>query len=134
MHRAGAAANIAGLYAPWHGPDGLRRIAERTHRIAPIIARAAQTGGLRVLHDSWFDTVQIEVPDARLVHERARTRYDLRPVSDTVVGIAVDETSDLQTVHDVLAARRAGARTRSRHDQRHHGRAPPPPERRRAAT
>ncbi|MCB1000989.1 MAG: aminomethyl-transferring glycine dehydrogenase [Acidimicrobiales bacterium] len=98
-------ANIAGLYASWHGPDGLRRIAERTHRIASIIARAAQTGGLRVLHDSWFDTVQIEVPDARLVHERARELgYDLRPVSDTVVGIAVDETSDLQTVHDVLAA------------------------------
>ena len=97
-------ANIAGLYASWHGPDGLRRIAERTHRLTSIVARAAEAGGLGLVNDTWFDTVQVRVPNADLVHERARTAgYDLRPVSDTVVGISLDETSDLQTVHDVLS-------------------------------
>ena len=97
-------ANIAGLYASWHGPDGLRRIAERTHRLTSVVARAARAGGLRVLNDTWFDTLQIEVPSAALVHERAREAgYDLRRVSDTVVGLSFDETCDLQTVHDVLS-------------------------------
>ncbi len=97
-------ANIAGLYASWHGPDGLRRIAERTHRLASVVARAAQAGGLQLVNDTWFDTIQVQVPNADLVLERGREHgYDLRPVSPTVVGLSFDETSDLHTVHDVLA-------------------------------
>ncbi|CAB4536666.1 MAG: aminomethyl-transferring glycine dehydrogenase [Actinobacteria bacterium] len=97
-------ANIAGLYACWHGPEGLRRIAERTHRLTSVVAAAVTAGGLRVLHDTWFDTLQVEVPDAELVHARAaEAGYDLRRVSPTVVGLSLDETSGLHTVHDVLA-------------------------------
>ncbi len=97
-------ANIAGLYASWHGPEGLRRIAERTHRLMSVVARAAQAGGLRLVNDTWFDTIQVQVPNADLVLERGREHgYDMRPVSPTVVGISFDETSDLHTVHDVLA-------------------------------
>jgi glycine dehydrogenase len=98
-------ANIAGLYASWHGPDGLRRIAERTHRLTSVVARAAQAGGLQLINDTWFDTIQVEVPNADLVIERGReSGYDLRYVSPTVVGLSFDETSDLHTVHDALAA------------------------------
>jgi glycine dehydrogenase len=97
-------ANIAGLYASWHGPQGLRRIAERTHRLTSVVARAAQAGGLSLVNDTWFDTLQVQVPNADLVLERGRQLgYDLRPVSPIVVGISLDETSDLHTVHDVLA-------------------------------
>jgi len=97
-------ANIAGFYAGWHGPDGLRRIAERTHRLTAVVAAAAVAGGLRLVNDTWFDTLQVEVPDAEFVHERAREAgYDLRHISPTVVGLSFDETSGLQTVHDVLA-------------------------------
>ena len=97
-------ANIAGFYASWHGPDGLRRIAERTHRLTSIVARAAQQSGLQLVNDTWFDTIQVMVPNAELVLERARVAgYDLRPVAETTIGISFDETSDLHTVHDVLA-------------------------------
>ena len=97
-------ANMAGMYASWHGPDGLRRIAERVHRLCSITASAARSGGLQLVNDTWFDTLQVVVPNAELVHERARERaYDLRPVDATTVGISFDETSTLATVSDVLA-------------------------------
>jgi glycine dehydrogenase len=98
-------ANIAGLYASWHGPDGLRRIAERVHRLTSITADAVRRGGLTLRNDTWFDTVQVHVPDPSAVHERARAAgYDLREVDGTTVGCSFDETSTLDTVRAVLAA------------------------------
>ncbi|TPW11682.1 MAG: gcvP [Acidimicrobiaceae bacterium] len=97
-------ANMAGFYASWHGPDGLARIADRVHRLCSIAADAARRGGLTPVNDTWFDTIQVAVPNADLVHERARERgYDLRVVDETTVGISFDETSTLTTVEDVLA-------------------------------
>jgi glycine dehydrogenase len=97
-------ANIAGFYAAWHGPEGLRRIADRVHRLATITALAAGEAGMTLVNDTWFDTLQISVPNAALVHERARQRgYDLRVIDDTTVGLSFDETHDLGTVADVLA-------------------------------
>ena len=102
-------ANIAGFYASWHGPAGLVRIAERAHRLCSIaagaISRTASLSQVHLVHDSWFDTIQVVVRNAELVHERARARgYDLRHVDETTVGISFDETSSLVTVMDVLAA------------------------------
>ena len=98
-------ANIAGFYASWHGPDGLRRIAERVHRLTSITAAAITGAGMDLVNDSWFDTIQVVVTDAAAVHERARAAgYDFRPIDDTTVGVSFDETSTLDTVIDVLAA------------------------------
>jgi glycine dehydrogenase len=98
-------ANIAGLYACWHGPEGLRRIAERVHRLTSIVAEAVRHSGVaRLVNDTWFDTLQVVVPDADEVHAHAqRLGYDLRRVDATTVGVSLDETSTLQTLRDVLA-------------------------------
>jgi len=86
-------ANIAGFYAAWHGPDGLRRIAERVHRLASIAAAGLTSAGLQLLHDSWFDTVSVIVPDADVVTGRARQLgLDLRRVDAGTVGFTFDET------------------------------------------
>jgi glycine dehydrogenase len=96
-------ANIAGFYASWHGPEGLRRIAERTHRLTTMAVAAIRAGGLDVVNDTWFDTIQVRVDDAASVHATARAHgYDLRPVDATTVGISFDETSRPDTVLDVL--------------------------------
>src|SRR5258707_5299504 len=47
-------ANIAGLYAVWHGPDGLARIAERVHRLTSVLAAGLREGGVEIVGDSWF--------------------------------------------------------------------------------
>ena len=51
---------IAGCYAVWHGPEGLRRIARRVNLQARLLADAARRGGHRLVHDAFFDTIAIE--------------------------------------------------------------------------
>ena len=97
-------ANIAGMYAVYHGPDGLRAIAERVHGLASGLA-ASLPG---VVHEHFFDTVTVRVPDARRRRSRGRAPpgINLRRVDDDTVGIALDET----TTPEVVDARARGLR------------------------
>ncbi|MFM7617684.1 MAG: aminomethyl-transferring glycine dehydrogenase [Actinomycetes bacterium] len=97
---------IAGLYAAWHGPDGLRRIAARVHRQTGALAAALRSAGIEVVHDAWFDTITVRVParaDAVLAAARDRG-INLRPVDADTVAIALDETTTVGVLEDVLAA------------------------------
>ncbi len=94
-------ANIAALYAMWHGPEGLARIAERVHRLTSVVARSLPSNAL--VHDTWFDTLTVRVDDAAAVHRRAREAgLDLRAIDDQTVGLTLDETSSLDVVRRVL--------------------------------
>ena len=74
-------ANIAGLYACWHGPDGLRSIAQRIHDDAASLAATLAAAGLAVRHDTCFDTVTVDGVDADAVLAAAAERgIDLRRV------------------------------------------------------
>ena len=53
---------VASMYAVYHGPEGLRAIATRTHRYAAALAAALRDGGLTVEHDAFFDTLTVRVP------------------------------------------------------------------------
>ena len=59
---------IAGLYATWHGPDGLRRIAARVHRQTAALAAALRAGGVEVVNAAWFDTITVRVPEIGRAH------------------------------------------------------------------
>jgi glycine dehydrogenase len=84
---------IAGCYAVWHGPEGLRRIARRVNLQARLLADAARQGGHRPVHDAFFDTIAIETTSADSVMRAALAQdFNLRRISDTCVGIALDET------------------------------------------
>jgi glycine dehydrogenase len=92
-------ANMAGLYAAWHGPDGLRRIAGRVHRLTSIAVAGLRAGGVEVLNETWFDTVRCRVDDAAAVAASARALgLALRHVDATTVGFSLDETSRPETV------------------------------------
>ena len=98
-------ANMAGLYACWHGPDGLRAIAGRVHRRAAALAGALRHGGLDVRHDAFFDTVTVDGVDAAAVLTAAAERgIDLRRVSGDAVGVSVGETTTVDVLADVVAA------------------------------
>ena len=98
-------ANIAGMYAAWHGPHGLRLIAERVHRLTSIAAARLDAAGVRCRHDTWFDTVTVDGVDAGAVLGAARAGgIDLRPIGDDAVAFTLDETSTLDTVERVVAA------------------------------
>ena len=102
---------MAGFYAVWHGPEGLRRIARRVSLQARILADCALRAGLRLRHDSFFDTIVVEgAPD--LVARAAAAGFNLRQVDATGVGIALDETvtrDELTALAGLLGAEPAGA-------------------------
>ncbi len=96
-------ANMAGLYASWHGPDGLSLIAERVQRLASLAAGALQASGAVLRHDSWFDTVCVECAADEVVAAGHTAGLDLRLVDEGVVSFSFDETTTLSTVREVLA-------------------------------
>ena len=96
---------MAGMYAVWHGPDGLTRIAKRVHKLAASLAAGLERGGHKVRHDVFFDTVCVEPngQTAQQVIAAARQRgINLRADGD-VVCIALAETVTASDVADVLA-------------------------------
>jgi glycine dehydrogenase len=104
---------IAGFYAVWHGPDGLRRIARRVNLQARLLADAARQGGHRLRHDMFFDTIALEVTDADgLIAAASAAGCNLRRIDATGVGIALDETvtrADLTRLAAVLGGGLAAA-------------------------
>jgi glycine dehydrogenase len=84
---------MSAFYAMWHGPDGLKVIANRIHSQTDSLVKALASSDHKVLTQNFFDTVLIEVKDAALIHRTARSlRINLREVSANVVGISFDET------------------------------------------
>ncbi|WP_353612948.1 aminomethyl-transferring glycine dehydrogenase [Mangrovibacter phragmitis] len=94
-------ANIASLYAVWHGPVGLKRIAGRIHRFTDILACGLKQKGVSLRHQHWFDTLCVEVSDKGSVLARAQEQgINLRSDIHNAVGITLDETT---TREDVLS-------------------------------
>ncbi|HEY8610115.1 MAG TPA: glycine dehydrogenase (aminomethyl-transferring), partial [Roseomonas sp.] len=85
---------MASMYAVWHGPEGLTRIARRTHLLASLLADAATRAGFTLRYGSFFDTVAIEAggkADA-LMAAALKAGFNLRRVDAGCVAIALDET------------------------------------------
>ena len=86
---------VASMYAVWHGPQGLRRIALRVHQYAAILAEGLKRLGHGIVHEDFFDTVRVELngTGADEVIERAVARgVNLRFIDEASVCIALDET------------------------------------------
>jgi glycine dehydrogenase len=93
---------MAGMYAVYHGPDGLRRIAERVNLRARELAALLRASGVAVLNDDFFDTLSVSVPgEAAATVARARlSNLNLFQADADTVQIALDETT---TEQDLLA-------------------------------
>ncbi|MET8173675.1 aminomethyl-transferring glycine dehydrogenase [Streptomyces clavifer] len=101
---------MAGMYAVYHGPEGLRTIARRTHRFATILAEGLRAAGVDVVHDAYFDTLTVRVPGrAAGVVAGARERgVNLRLVDADRISLACDETTTRTQIAAVWAAFGAG--------------------------
>ncbi|CFQ92248.1 aminomethyl-transferring glycine dehydrogenase [Yersinia enterocolitica] len=99
-------ANIASLYAVYHGPQGLQRIAGRIHRMTDILAAGLQQAGLTLRFQHWFDTLTVDVKDKAAVLARALSfGINLRTDIHGAVGITLDETTsreDIQALFSLL--------------------------------
>ena len=96
-------ANIAGLYAVYHGPHGLISIARHVHETAMALGGALVWLGVRQVNDVFFDTIRLEVPGGPTAVEKIRreavaARMNFRYRADGTINIAVDETTDADDV------------------------------------
>jgi glycine dehydrogenase len=103
---------IAGMYAVYHGPQGLRKIAERVHGMTKVVAAGLKRLGYRVLHEDFFDTLRLDIGSYSLeaILARAEVRQiNLRYYGDGTLGIALDETvgaDDLTALFEIFALSR----------------------------
>src|SRR4051794_29494550 len=89
---------IASMYAVYHGPRGLRAIAQRVHDLAAQLAASLPTA----VHENFFDTLRIEVDDASAVITRAsKAGINLRRLDGNAVGISLDETTTAKDLADI---------------------------------
>ena len=103
---------IAGMYAVWHGPEGLTRIARRVHRMAALVAAGAAKLGHTVKHADYFDTVRVELSGStagKVMGAARKLGINLRKASGSSVIAALDETVSEADVSDVLVALNGGA-------------------------
>jgi glycine dehydrogenase len=87
---------IASMYAVYHGPRGLRSIAERVHMFASKLAKGLQQLGFEIAHEDFFDTLHVDLGDKSadtILSRAAAAGMNLRKLSNSTIGISLDETT-----------------------------------------
>ncbi|MEC8984306.1 MAG: aminomethyl-transferring glycine dehydrogenase [Candidatus Neomarinimicrobiota bacterium] len=93
---------MSGMYAIYHGPQGIRRIAEQIHQHTCVLATSLTTAGYKIHSDIFFDTIRVMGPD-NIVDKARGSGINIRDFSDGTVGIALDETVTTNDLKNLLA-------------------------------
>ncbi len=104
---------VAGMYAVYHGPKGIRAIAERVHGVTASLALGLRKLGAHVVHDRFFDTLRVAGEPKKVAEwllEARTRRFNLRRIDERTVGVALDETVSPQDVDALLAVFNDGRR------------------------
>ena len=100
-------ANMSSMYAVYHGPEGLKAIAERVHGLSALLAQELEKLGCRQLNDLFFDTIHIQLPDGKgngLVQKAALAAgVNFRYSGSSSVHISLDETTRLEDVEQIIS-------------------------------
>ena len=101
---------MAGMYAVYHGPERLRAIAERVHRLTRALAGGLAAAGREVVTEAYFDTITVRVPgEAEALVGRARDAgFNVRRTDANHIGLSLDETTRREDVRGVIRALSAG--------------------------
>ena len=97
---------VAGAYAMYHGPEGLRAIANRLHTNAARVAAALEAAGYGIAHDTFFDTIVVEAPGRadELVAKALDAGINIRRFDEDRVGISVGESHDDEVLKALVSA------------------------------
>ena len=95
---------MAGMYAVYHGPHGLKKIAERIHALTKSLDQGLKLLGVKQVNEYYFDTLKVEVADKKLIESEAlKQEINFRYFTDNFVGITIDETTVPQDIHIILS-------------------------------
>ena len=102
---------MAGMYAVWHGPEGLTRIARRVHSLTRVLASGVEKLGHSIAHQNYFDTLRVELSGtttAAVMTAALERGMNLRGMGESTVGVSLDETTTVDDVLSLLAAFNGG--------------------------
>jgi len=96
-------ANMAAMYAVYHGPQGLKNIAKRIALLTQIVAEGIEERGFELIADNFFDTIVVKVEDIKPFKEKAeRQQINLRYIDHKHISISLDETVTLNDLFDLI--------------------------------
>jgi glycine dehydrogenase len=97
---------ISGMYAVYHGPKGIRAIAQHVHGLTALLARALAAAGFKPVYEHYFDTLRIEAtaPQLKALLAAAEARQmNFRLIDDKTLGISLDETCSREDVENIVS-------------------------------
>ena len=95
---------MAGMYAVYHGPQGLKKIAGRIHALTKSLDQGLKSLGLKQVNEFYFDTLKVAVSDKKLIENEAlKHEINFRYFADNTIGITLDETAVPQDIHVILS-------------------------------
>jgi glycine dehydrogenase len=96
-------ANMAAMYAVFHGPEGLKTIASRVALLTQTVAEAIDERGFELVSDNFFDTIVVKTDDLKTIRAKAeRQHINLRYIDDKHIGISIDETVAIENLYDLI--------------------------------
>lgn len=96
-------ANMAAMYAVYHGAEGLKNIAQRIAVLTQVVAEGIEARGFQILSQNYFDTIAVKVDNAEAIHKKAeRQKINLRYFSNELIGISLDETTMVNDLYDLI--------------------------------
>ena len=95
---------MAGMYAVYHGFEGLKKIAGRIHGLTQLLNKGLSELGYDQVNDQFFDTLKIKADNVKVLKKRAlEYEMNFRYFDDSFIGIALDETTELSDIEDILS-------------------------------
>jgi glycine dehydrogenase len=96
-------ANMAAMYAVYHGPRGLKNIAKRVAKLTQTVAESIEQRGFELSSQNFFDTIVVKTDELETIKAKAeRQRINLRYIDNNHIGISVDETSSIDDLYDLI--------------------------------
>lgn len=87
-------ANMAAMYAVYHGPDGLKKIAQRIHILTAAVAKSLEAAGIKVINNNFFDTISFEVADVNAFKKAAdKNKANFHYHANGSIGLSIDEVA-----------------------------------------
>jgi glycine dehydrogenase len=96
-------ANMAAMYAVFHGPDGLKNIASRITTLTQLVADALKERGYKLISEHYFDTITVQTDRVAIIQSKATAqRINLRYPGNDLVTLSLDETTSLEDLYDLI--------------------------------
>ncbi|MBL7871922.1 MAG: aminomethyl-transferring glycine dehydrogenase [Cyclobacteriaceae bacterium] len=95
---------MASMYAVYHGPEGLKKIAGRIHGLAQLLENGFRELGIKQVNKNYFDTLKIEVADKKSIRAKAEAHgINFKYFADNHIGVSLDETTNIESLGSIIS-------------------------------